>query len=55
MCAIIGKLGNLPANFFDERSNGLGFVGKNSLSARRTRWEFTTTDDMAFVHTNGNA
>jgi len=47
--------GDLPADFFDERSNSLGFVGKNSLSAGRTRREFTSADDMAFVHANGDA
>src|SRR5579862_3564740 len=45
----------IPANFFDERSDGLGLLRKNALSTRRSRRKFSPTDNMSSIHPNGNA
>ena len=47
--------GKIPADFFDEGSDGFGFGGKNSPSAGWSGREFTATDDVALVHADGNA
>ena len=47
--------GYIPADFFYEGSDGFGFGGKNSPSAGWSGRQFTTTDDVALVHADGNA
>jgi hypothetical protein len=45
----------VPNDFLDEGSYGLGLLRKISLSTGWTRRKLTSLNNMAFVHANGNA
>jgi hypothetical protein len=45
----------VPDDFLDEGSYGLGLLREISLSPGWTRRKLTSLNDMTFVHANGNA
>ena len=47
-------MGEIPANFFDERADGFRLLREVTLSSRRTRREFTSMSDVAFIQTDSN-